>query len=72
MKLEVGKKYLTRDGNHIITITDTANRLYKFVGQLDGFLESWTKSGRYDINEDEHDWDLISENADNEKETPIP
>jgi len=69
MKLEDGKSYSTRDGEHIITVEYRNAGWYPFVGQLDGFLETWTNEGIYQI-DIECDWDLVSEYTNNEEEAP--
>lgn len=63
MKLEVGKKYRTRDGNHIVEILQKATSVcaYPYYGHLDGTLDCWSVEGRFSIVGGESDFDLVEE-----------
>lgn len=65
MKIEVGKKYKTRDGKvAVITdIDDGAGTAYTCLGYIrnDGIEETWTDDGRYFLSMPEHELDIVGE-----------
>jgi len=64
MKIEVGKKYRTRDGK-VAEITSISDRdAYPVAGDVGGELEVWTAQGVFLRSADESDLDLIEEVVD--------
>ena len=83
MKLEVGKKYLTRDGAFVVEVTEKVaafvlpiSGTMRSVGEVDptyhDTADNWTHDGYYWPSGSADSLDLVSEYTDNEKETPLP
>lgn len=67
-KLEVGKTYLTRNGEPVEIKEETGDPIYPFEGVSlkSPYLgtvgsDSWTPRGQYQSYEDNHRWDLVGE-----------
>lgn len=77
LKLEVGKKYRTREGQ-IIQISDVVNTSYPGAYSHKGYVDSdasimlWTPNGKYNISELEHPLDLIEEIVEEKTTTSEP
>ena len=68
MKIEVGKKYKTRDGNvvRIVNISSAINECYPVGGEIVGDTSNsfyyWTTDGRYNIDQTlPHHLDIVEE-----------
>jgi len=71
MKLEPGKRYVTREGEVTGPLYKNDSEGWPFVGRVDGFNLSWRESGRY-IRGRESAQDLVSEYTEpNKEEKPM-
>jgi len=66
MQIELGKTYLTRDGQKVKNICTDMNNEYSVVGILterDGreYVSSFTEDGSHDIDNECSDYDLVEE-----------
>lgn len=56
-----GANVVTRDGREVKELTKfkSLNNYYPLVGVLDNELQTWTRTGQFDVNKDNHDNDLF-------------
>lgn len=64
MKLEVGKKYILRDGSATDPIMATDDPQFPFEANLGGVLLSWRSDGRYLANGGSHRKDIVAKYSD--------
>ena len=61
MKLEVGKKYLTRLGDTVTIVEDDGEGVYKYRAVIDDENEYYREDGRYIGDTRNHRLDLVGE-----------
>lgn len=70
MKLEVGKKYVSRDGEIVEIIRFDPYNSWAYSGIFHGVLHRWFEDGQWWVGPAEHKFDLVSEYT--EQTTPPP
>lgn len=63
MQLELGKRYVQRDGMVTGNIEQSKSFVFPFMAKVGGVVHSWRESGSYAIDERSHEWDIVSEYA---------
>jgi hypothetical protein len=71
MKLELGKRYRTRDGQETSPLEKSNNLFYPFIAQINAIIHYWTEKGSWSRFESYHLLDLVEEIEETEEKQEL-